>query len=175
MAWGALGWNMTVNRRLFATSLLAASVAGCSGPPDYVEFTPEKRKRLVALRKADKFLPEESEVRSYSGPADDQAKSDLNKIMNDMVDAILVQPNGRLDGSIIRELFLDAIKKLDKYSPDDGHRGIDYMVDIWRILGFKTKSGILGEAADKNGNIMSFGWILDQIMGAFGGGGSAKH
>ena len=165
---------MVVNRRVLVASAAALSLAGCGQAPDYVNFTREKREHLQALRKAGKFNPEKSELRSYPGPDDPENKDQLNQIINACLDGILVEPDGRLDGDVVREQFIDAMKKLDHFSPQDNDRAIDYMLETWRTLGFRTRTGVLGEPDNEAGSIQRLKQLVEQVLSEFGGGGSKK-
>lgn len=150
---------MSVSRRVVVASLGAVTLAGCERAPDYVNFTHDKRVRLLSMRNAEKFKPENSEL-----PDDSDDKVELNQIINACLDAILIQPNGRLDGEVVREQFMGAVKKLDHFAPEESERAIEYMVEIWRILGFRTRTGVLGEPSAEPGALSRFKRLLDEAL-----------
>ena len=153
---------MAVSRRIVVTSLASLTLAGCVDAPDFVDFTHEKRERLLSLRKAKKFNPEKS--LDYPGADDPDAKAELNLIIDDCLDGLMRQPNGRLDGDVVREQFIGAVKRLDNFAPDDHDRAIEYMVQIWRVLGFRTRTNVLGEPNNEPGAIALLRNILEQAM-----------
>lgn len=153
---------MAVSRRIVVASLASLTLAGCEDAPDSVEFTRDKRERLLTLRKADKFSAEKS--LDYPGADDPDSKAQLSLVINDCLDGVLRQPNGRLDGDVVREQFIGAQKRLDDFSPDDHDRAVEYMVQMWRVLGFKTRTNVLGEPNDQPGAIEALRKLLEQAM-----------
>lgn len=153
---------MAVSRRVVVASLASLTLAGCGEAPDYVELTQDKRERLKLLRKADKFNPDKS--LEYPGADDPDVKAQLSQMINDCLDGLLRQPDGRLDGDVVREQFIGVVKKIDNYNPDDHDRAVEYMVQMWRILGFKTRTDVLGEPSDEPGAIALLRKILEQAM-----------
>jgi hypothetical protein len=145
--------------------LCALTLAGCDlRAPDYVQLTPEKRAQLKALRKRNKFGPEHNGKRNYNGVDDLAARATLNKIINDLIDEILEQPDGILHGDTVREMLLKANAQTDAFDSGDQDRASDYMLEIWSILAFHTATGIFGEADPEEGEFEKLRDLLERFL-----------
>lgn len=103
------------------------------------------RARLQALRAADKFLADPTLDPPYPGPKGPNNKAALSAVVDGVIDDILNEADGPLEASDVSGRLGLAIAAVRRRPARDATRTHAYLIEIWRICGYRSDTGYFGE------------------------------
>ena len=117
---------------LCSISLLACQAAVADEPHS---LTHDNRAELVELRAQNKFQPDL--LSGYTGADLPEDVAPLNAAVNNLIDALLAQPDGPVSDGEVRGLVAKAINEVDLFATEDRERAYRYIRQVWNTLGFE--------------------------------------
>lgn len=132
--------------------LLALSAGGATAWSSYsrlfpkpsseiVQLDTQKREMLNRLRNEEKFEPDDYPPLGYTGVATPEEGVVARAAVNDVLDTILSRKDGPVRAKSVSQLIRSGMKRVNLLETEDRDRTIDYMIEIWYILGFKGATG----------------------------------
>jgi len=98
-------------------------------------LTHDNRAELVELRAQNKFQPDL--LSGYTGADLPEDVAPLNAAVNNLIDALLAQPDGPVSDGEVRGLVAKAINEVDLFATEDRERAYRYIRQVWNTLGFE--------------------------------------
>ena len=145
---------------LILLAILALGVAGFAGvvywkytqlfpepSNEVVQLTPEKRALLERLRQESKFGAHHLPPLGYTGAETPEDRARATDAVNCVIDAVLAQPDGPLAGRTVSRLIGKAMRHVSWLATADRDRTVEYLLEIWYILGFKLATGQFAHGA----------------------------
>jgi hypothetical protein len=108
---------------------------------EVVDFTPERRAAIARLRAEQKFRPHDFPPLGYTGSATPRDSDVATAAVDEMLDAVLRQPDGPLQAKTVSRLIARAMDHVNLLETEDRDRAGDYMLEAWYLLGFKGATG----------------------------------
>lgn len=114
---------------------------------EVVQLTPEKRSLLERLRKETKFEAHRLSPRGYTGAETPEEGARATAAVNGMIDAVLAQPDGPVAARTVSRLIGKAMRQVSWLATEDRDRTIEYLLEVWYILGFRLATGQFAHGA----------------------------
>jgi hypothetical protein len=138
-------------RRLRFVVFIASIMTICVGwlRPDWasassletVQLDPEKRRALVGLRDEEKFEPHDYPPFGYVGIVTPEHGQIARAAVNGAIESLLSRDDGPVDAQTVSDVIGAGMEQVEMLDTEDRDRTVEYMLEIWYLLGFKGPTG----------------------------------
>ena len=113
---------------------------------EVVQLTPEKRALLESLRKEAKFGAHRFPPLGYTGAETPEDAARATNAVNGVIDAVLAY-DGPVAARMVSRLIGKATRQTFWLATADRDRTLEYLLEIWYVLGFKLATGQFAHGA----------------------------